>query len=87
MHNALLTFSDGSTVQVEENQHLIPVVSFESDGNIGVSLDKSFEIWYHIHDGLIPGLCEFLSNCSFFYISEDRSTIYRSDSVIKIQNM
>ncbi len=87
MHKALLTFSDGSTLQVKENQHLTPVVSYSKDDHFEVSLDNSFEIWYHIHDGLIPGLCEFLVNSSFFYLEDDRTTIYKSDSVIKIQNL
>lgn len=87
MNKALLTFSDGSNLIVKEYQHLIPVVSYTKDNHLEVSLDKSFEIWNHIHDGLIPGLCEFLVNSSFFYLFEDTSTVYRSDSVIKIQNI
>lgn len=87
MNKALLTFSDGSNLIVKEGQRLIPVVSYTKDNHLEVSLDKSFEIWYHIHDGLIPGLCEFLVNSSFFYLFEDTSTVYKSDSVIKIQNI
>lgn len=86
MNNALLTFSDGSTLLVKEGQRLIPVVSYKKDDHLEVSLDQSFEIWYHSNDGLIPALCEFLVNCSFFSLFEDTSTVYKSDSVIKIQN-
>lgn len=90
MCSALLTFADGSTLTLKENQRLIPIVSSMDNTplpHLEVSKSSSFELWVHIHDGLIPGLCEFLVNCSFFHLLEDSNTIYKSDAVIKIQNL
>lgn len=88
MSSILLTFSDGSTLTLKEEQRLVPIVSYkdnESGDRFNVSKDKTFEIWLHIHDGLIPSICEFLVNCEFFHLLDDNSTVYNSKAVVKIQ--
>ena len=89
MVKALLTFSNGETLELQDEQYIVPIVKFpEEDSNrLGVSLDKPYKLWSHVHDGLIPSICEFLCNCEFFFLPDNREKIYNSNAVVTIKNL
>lgn len=87
MTKALLTFSDGSTLQIKNNQVLVPIVSYKLGDRFIVSHDKLYKLSDNINDGLVAALCEFLANCHFFKLLDDSSVVYNSTSVIKIESL
>ena len=89
MVKALLTFSNGETLELQDEQYIVPIVKFpEEDSNrLGVSLDKPYQLWSHVRDGLIPSICEFLCNCEFFFLPDNREKIYNSNAVVTIKNL
>lgn len=89
MEKALLTFSNGETLELHDTQLIIPIVKFHEQDNkhFGVSLNVPQEIWYHAQDGLIPSICEILCNCEFFFLHDNREKVYRSSTVVTIQNL
>lgn len=89
MDKALLTFSNGETLELRSEQLVVPIVKFpDEDGKrLSVSLDQPYTLWYHTHDGLIPSICELLCNCEFFFLPDYRQKVYNSNTVISIQNL
>ncbi|MFR5115539.1 hypothetical protein [Turicibacter sanguinis] len=89
MVKALLTFSNGETLELQDEQYIVPIVKFpEEDSNrLGVSLDKPYQLWSHVRGGLIPSICEFLCNCEFFFLPDNREKIYNSNAVVTIKNL
>jgi len=87
MFNGLITFSNGSTLVIEEDQLVIPISKFEDNGNISTCQYPTYKVWYHIHDGLIPSLTELLCQCDFFQLVNDKSKVYKSSSVVTIENL
>lgn len=87
MSKALLTFSNGETLELSEGQLITPVLKIVESDSIYASQDKSYEIWYHIHDGLIPSILEMLFSCEFFALLDDHSKVYNSKLVVTIKNI
>ncbi len=86
MQSAKITFSDGSTMTVSATDCLIPIVKYDHNGETLTSQDKVYEIWYHVHDGLIPSLTELLCKCEFFK-QIDGSKVYKTSSVVSVENL
>lgn len=86
MNKALLTFSNGETLELSEGQLVTPILKIiESDTY--ASQDKSYKIWPHVHDGLIPSILEMLFSCEFFALLDDHSKVYNSKLVVTIKNI
>ncbi|MGL4452054.1 MAG: hypothetical protein ACRDD2_00015 [Sarcina sp.] len=87
MNKALITFSNGAELIVTEGQRFIPISKVVEKNEIFASQCESHEIWYHVHDELIPSICDLLCKCDFFRLLEDNSTVYNSNSVVSIKNL
>lgn len=87
MHNAKLTFSNGETLILHESQILVPIVKYKNGDDVSASMDKSYEIWNHIHNGLIPSIAEFLFRSEYFHLPDNPDKIYNSSSVVTIENV
>lgn len=87
MEKAKLTFSNGETLILSDEQKIIPIVAYQSEDGLTTSIDKSYEIYYHIHDGLIPSITEMLSRCKFFMLFDNRSKVYSSSAVVTVENI
>ena len=85
MENATIYFSDKSTIELNESDYLIPIVSNKLDDKITASMGESMQIWNHIHNGLIPSIMDVFVNCDFFYINHDYDTAYNSKAIVKIE--
>lgn len=86
MQSAKITFSNNTFLTLTEGEHLIPIGKYEHDGEILTSMQKSYELWNHIHDGLIPSVTELLCRCEFFKQLES-DIIYKSSAVVSIENL
>ena len=77
------------TLELQDEQYIVPIVKFPEEDSIrlGVSLDKPYQLWSHVRDGLIPSICEFLCNCEFFFLPDNREKIYNSNAVVTIKNL
>lgn len=79
-------FSDGSTLSLKSGDEIIPVISSEQNGETCSTLSNPVTIGPHIHHGLIPSVLDALCRCNFFFVGDDTTTVYCSNSIIKIQN-
>lgn len=87
MFKGLITFSNGATLEIEEDQLIIPISRLEHEGEISTSQYPMYKVWYHIHDGFIPSLTELLCQCDFFQLVGDNSKVYKSSAVVTIENL
>ena len=87
METATIYFSDGKSLSVKEGQHFMSINSFPSDSdNLNfASQSKTFELWSHVHDGLIPSILEVLFNSEYFFNLDTPSIVYNSKSVTRIE--
>lgn len=86
MSSAKIYFSDKSVIVVNEYDRITPITSIHSDKANFASMDKPIELYNHIHDGLIPALMDVFCFYDYFYVNEDRNTVYGSRSIVKIEN-
>jgi len=88
MDKALITFSNGETLELHEDQKIIPIIEYTNkDNEISVSKDCVYEIWYHGNEGLIPSIAELLCRCSYFQLMENENKIYCSSAVVSLENL
>ena len=86
MFKAKLTFSDKSTLVVEDGQTLYPIYKTEHNGE-EFTTQTNFEIYYHHNAGLIPSLTELLSRFDFFQLSQNADIVYKSSAVVTIEHI
>lgn len=87
MNKAKLTFSNGEILILNDEQLVIPIVKYVKDNKNSVSKDKPFQIWYHTNDGLIPSIAELLVTSEFFHLLDNENKIYKSSSVVTVENI
>lgn len=85
MDKAIVTFSNGDTLELRLNQIIKPIVKLIVDDDITVSMGKPYELYYHIHDGLIPSIAELLAKCEFFQLPDDDRKIYKTSAVVSVE--
>jgi hypothetical protein len=85
LNKARITFSNGETLIVKEGDVFVPIISIESDDGTYSAMEKSCELWAHIHDGLIPSLTALLYQCRFFFHADNSGVIYSTSSIVKIE--
>lgn len=83
--SALIYFSDKSTVEINENETIIPIVATTVKDEPTASMGKPISVYRHVHNGFIPSLMEIFCNCDYFYIDNDYSTAYCCKSIVKIK--
>ncbi len=87
MSSAKIYFSDGSSVIVNEKNIISPVYPIDKDGQKYSTKDCPKELYSHIHGGLVTSLLDVLCFCPFFYIDENLSVVYSSNSIVRIENI
>ena len=87
MSKANIYFSDGSIIEISENDIIITVTP-RSDGKSKFSsIDKTVDLQCHLNNGLIPSILDALCFCDFFYIGGNADVIYGAKSIVKIENV
>lgn len=87
MISANIYFSDKSILTLNEGDRIIPIIHIHSDKGVFASMGRSIELCNHIHDGLIPSLMDAFCLCDYFYVNENRSTVYSSHSIVKVESL
>lgn len=87
MSKALLTFSNGETLKLHEGQLLTPISLISKGEDQFASKGAPCELWTHTHDGLVPSIVEFICKCDFFQLVDDPNKIYKSSSVVTVENL
>lgn len=79
MNKAIIFFSGGETLKLTEGDIICPVCK-------GTFLDTKNKkiLEEHITDGLIPSIFEVISNCDYFTVQNQSSTIYFTNTIVKI---
>ncbi|NME65664.1 hypothetical protein HF846_13775 [Clostridium cadaveris] len=87
MNKALLTFSNGETLELHEDQLIIPISKLVIDDEITVSQCEPYKIWFHSSAAMTPSICELLCKCDFFHLIDDTDKIYNPKAVVTIKNL
>lgn len=91
MNQSKISFSDGSSLLLEESDRIMSIVSIEDPDNkeaVITSQGKVYELYWHINDGLIPSITAFLQNsCYFSKLDTVSKKVYSSSSVVSIENI
>ena len=88
MCRAILTLSNGDTLELHEGQIVMPIAFIHREEEAFTSMVAPYELWYHVHDGLIPCITELLCRYEFFQIFDnEESTVYKSSAIVSIKNV
>jgi len=87
INKALLTFSNGKTLELCDNQLIITISKLVIDDEISVSQGPTCTLWYHSSAGLIPSICELLCKCDFFQLTDNTDKAYNSSTVVTVENL
>lgn len=87
MNKALVTFSNGATLELCENQLIVPISKLIIEDDISVSQGETYELWNHSSAGLIPSICELLCKCDFFQLIDNADKAYNAASVVTVENL
>ena len=87
MFEALITFANGETLRLKDGQLIIPISKFANGDNVVVSQEQPQELWHHYNNGLIPSIAELLCKCDFFQLMDYENKIYKSSSVVTVENL
>lgn len=87
MNRALITFSNGEKLEVNENQPVVLISKFIKNNQIFTAQQEVYTVWYHATAGLIPSITEFLCKCDFFHLADKNRKVYNSSSVVSIENL
>lgn len=87
MNKALLTFSNGETLELCDDQLIIPISKLVVNDDISVSQGLTYKLWYHSSAGLIPSICEMLCQCDFFQLMDNTDKVYNSAAVVTVENL
>lgn len=87
MNKAVLTFSNGETLELYEDQLIVPISKLDINDDISISQCQTYKIWYHSSAGFIPSIGELLCKCNFFYLIDKPDKVYSSSAVVTIENL
>ena len=87
MFKALLTFSNGETLELFEDQLIVPISKFVNNNEISVSQCETYELWNHSSAGMIPSITELLLKHDFFHLIDNSDKIYKTSAVVTIENL
>ncbi len=86
MFKAKLTFSNNSSLVIEDGQILYPIYKTRHNGE-EFTTQTNFEVYHHASAGLVPSLTELLCKYDFFQLSENADMVYKSSAVVSIENL
>mgnify|MGYP001098973703 CR=1 FL=1 len=88
MFKVLLTFSNGETLELKEDQAILPISKYtDPDGRLTSNVDETYVLWYHPNHGFIPSATELLCNCDFFYLIDSPDKIYKTSAIDSAENI
>ena len=89
MRRAILTFSNGSTLVLDEGQIVIPISFVCSEEETMISYGAPYHIRSDIRDGLVSSIAELLCKYEFFRLvePEDERKFYKSSAVVSIDSV
>ena len=87
MFKALVSFSNGETLELHDGQLIVPISRFTHEDEISVSQCETFKLWYHSSAGMVPSIAELLVKHDFFYLLDNSDKIYKTSAVVSIENL
>lgn len=87
MFKALLTFSNGETLELCDGQTIFPISKHMAGDDVSTSQYPPCELWNHSSAGMIPSVTELLCKYDFFQLSNDDGKVYKSSAVVTIENL
>ncbi len=87
MNKALITFSNGETLELHEDQSIATIMSTDSDEDTYVSPGRTHTLEYDLEYGLFLSITKLLCNCIFFYSPDNKNKIYKSSNVFSIEHL
>ncbi len=87
LNKALLTFSNGESLELHEDQSIATIMSTDSDEDTHVSPGRTHTLEYDLEYGLFLSITKLLCKCIFFYSTDNENKIYKSSAVFSIENL
>jgi hypothetical protein len=92
MDKLLITFSDGSTFSLIENQLLQGIHFFNEKDEMLIDHPRRFAsklepvtMWSHVSDGLIPSFLDLISNSAYFFDPKKPDVMYSANSIVRLE--
>ena len=82
-----INFANGTSVILQETDSIQPISLINVDGKSCASLGMPSELYWHVHDGLIPSLLDVLLSCDFFKIVGHSDAVYGTKTIVSIENI
>lgn len=86
MNSVKITFSNNEVLVLTEGDYIIPIIKLNFNDEVSTSVDKTYEILNHTHDGLLPSIMDLLCMYDFFKLY-DKEKFYKSSSVVSIESL
>lgn len=80
-------FSDGTTLVLNDGDTITPVIQVgePSDASPFASMAENIILCSNIHNGIVPSFLNVLLSCRFFYVNNNSSILYFSNSIVRIE--
>ena len=80
-------FSDGTTLVLNDGDIITPIIqaSEPSDVSLFASMAENIVLHPNAHDGIVPSFLNVLLSCRFFYVNNNSSILYFSNSIGRIE--
>ena len=82
---ATIKFSDGSALNIKENDLIIPIMPVTHADTPSAAIGKPVEIYFHTNNGFIPSLMEAFCHYDYFYLNDDYSAAYCTKAIVSIK--
>jgi hypothetical protein len=87
LEKALITFSDGQKLELAVDDFLIPIVKVVNKEEIYSTRMEPVEMYWHIHDGLIPAIADVICNYDFFFVGHNTNKFYGSKTIVSVEQL
>lgn len=87
MDQSRITFTNNESIIVKEGDFFMPINLIDDNGESFTSQGQPIEIYNSNHDGLIPSITELCLKSSFFSHIDNPNKVYKSSSVVSIENI
>ena len=84
---AKINFANGTSLLLNDADSLQPVILAAIDGKSCATLANPVELYWHMHDGLIPAIMDVLLTCDYFKVVGEENVVYGTKSVVSVANV
>lgn len=85
MLSATITFVNGKTITVSENDFLVPIIRKVENGQGYMGKLDPVEVTADTNSNVVPKIMDALCSCDFFATAENLSVVYQVSAVFSVE--